>query len=600
MERSREVVYEREYDLPLELVWRTLSDTERLNVAAGSGFAPYIAEDEEQPDGSVIRRASKDMGFFTWRWREGFGEWVEGRFFRHARQFENGPFKELTLTLRFAPTATGVQARFEFFAHWSSYLGDLLVATGFLKKITRPVVDAADSLIAEASAPAPVSTPGLKDQTAQRRLADAVADLEAGDYGAGLAGRLADYLAAADPHRLKRIRPLALAKAWGAAGDAVSSLFVAAHKAGLLAMRWEVLCPRCRGGKSQSLLLSDMPRRVHCASCNIDYDRDFSRNVELVFSPPQWLRALPEGDFCLMSPETTRHVKLQCDLAPGEVRTEAADLPDGRYRIRTLEAGGEREADLHGGAVPEVRIQGEDVSVGELGVPGFVRMANLGDSPRSIVIEDVAWGQDALTGDKVIAMPAFREHCPEQLLRPGDDVEIDRVAILFTDLKGSTALYEAVGDSRAYALVRAHFEFLQEQVRRHQGVVVKTIGDAVMAAFVDGDAAMAAALDIQAGVVDFNRSQETSAIELKVGLHEGPCIAIVADGALDYFGATVNMAARLQGQADGGDIVISRAIAGHPTAAAAIARAGGAWEEAHLAGFDAPTPFSRIGNAAGV
>jgi len=80
-------------------------------------------------------------------------------------------------------------------------------------------------------------------------------------------------------------------------------------------------------------------------------------------------------------------------------------------------------------------------------------------------------------------MPAFRRLCPEQLLRPGDDVEIGRVAIVFTDLQGSTKLYDALGDATAFHLVRDHFAFLSERVERHNGLIVKTVGDAVMAAF---------------------------------------------------------------------------------------------------------------------
>ena len=56
--------------------------------------------------------------------------------------------------------------------------------------------------------------------------------------------------------------------------------------------------------------------------------------------------------------------------------------------------------------------------------------------------------------------PAFRRLCPEQLLRPGDNAEIGWIAIMFTDLKGSTELYDALGDAAAYSLVRDHFAFL--------------------------------------------------------------------------------------------------------------------------------------------
>ena len=115
-----------------------LSDTERLNQVTGSGFTPYVAEDVLQPDGRVIRHARKRLGFFTWRWREGLGEWVEGRFMNHERAFENGPFKELNLVASFAATATGTDVTMRFFARWTSLLGMRWWRSGFLRRPPAP------------------------------------------------------------------------------------------------------------------------------------------------------------------------------------------------------------------------------------------------------------------------------------------------------------------------------------------------------------------------------------------------------------------------------------------------------------------------------
>jgi hypothetical protein len=122
-------------------------------------------------------------------------------------------------------------------------------------------------------------------------------------------------------------------------------------------------------------------------------------------------------------------------------------------------------------------------------------VSNDTDRPLFFVVEDR--NCDALTGERVIAMPAFRRLCPEQLLRPGDDVEIGHVAIVFTDLQGSTKLYDALGDATAFHLVRDHFAFLSERVERHNGFIVKTVGDAVMAAFHEPADAVRAVLSIQ-------------------------------------------------------------------------------------------------------
>ncbi len=168
-------------------------------------------------------------------------------------------------------------------------------------------------------------------------------------------------------------------------------------------------------------------------------------------------------------------------------------------------------------------------------------------------------------------MPAFRRLCPEQLLRPGDDVEIGQVAIVFTDLQGSTKLYDSLGDASAYRLVRDHFAFLSELVTRHHGSIVKTVGDAVMAAFHDPADAVRAVLSIQDEVANFNRGRSDSGIVLKLGLHLGSCIAVTAGGVLDYFGSAVNTAARLEHQCRGGEVIISAAALTDPEAREALA-----------------------------
>lgn len=602
MDRTKTIVHKLEFDEPVEEVWEVLSDTERVNLVSGSGFTPYIAEDLVQPDGSVMRSARKQIGPFTWRWREGLGEWIEGRFMNHVRLFENGPFKELSLLASFAPARSGTCVTFEFLARWSSLTGDILHRVGFLDKITLQVKRGAAKMMANHRAMKSIGVKSLSNSSgrsslkrdARERVAAAVAELQAGPYAHDLADKLSTHLSNADDLALVALRPLELADSWNAQSEHVIELFVAAHKSGLLAMRWEIMCPRCRGGKSQSLLLSDLPRDVHCDSCNIDYERDFSKNVELVFSPSQWLRDLPSSSFCLMSPATTRHVKVQCDLQPTQKRTERSSLPDGRYRIRTLDPGGEREVELFGGAIPEVIVSQDGIETGDPGKPGEVRMVNLDSRPRSIVIENTAWSEHCLTGPKVIGSPAFRSLCPEQLLRPGDDVEIDDVTILFSDLRGSTALYESIGDSRAFSLVRDHFEFLREHIERNHGIIVKTIGDAVMAAFSDPKAALAAAIAIQADVGSFNSKVEPAAVELKIGLHQGQCIAVTTNDSLDYFGTTVNLAARLQAQAGGGEIVLSDDIASRSFIDCLVQGRKRKWRHAKLSGFEEPIRFLSV------
>ncbi|MCA9659564.1 MAG: hypothetical protein KC486_14550, partial [Myxococcales bacterium] len=82
-----------------------------------------------------------------------------------------------------------------------------------------------------------------------------------------------------------------------------------------------------------------------------------------------------------------------------------------------------------------------------------------------------------------------------------------------------------------------------------------TIGDAVMAAFAEPANAARAALAIQSRVAEFNAAHAANAITIKLGLHRGECIAVTTAGTLDYFGAAVNLAARLQASATIGHLL---------------------------------------------
>ncbi len=242
--------------------------------------------------------------------------------------------------------------------------------------------------------------------------------------------------------------------------------------------------------------------------------------------------------------------------------------------------------------------RGDDILLEEARGRGELAICNESAKPLVFVVEDRNWAKDALTGERVIAMPAFRRLSPEQLLRPGDNAEIGWIAILFTDLKGSTELYDALGDAPAYNLVRDHFSFLSDRVQRNHGFVVKTVGDAVMAAFSRPDHAVRAALAIQDDVASFNSARggdvRATPIVVKLGLHAGPCIAVTTGDVLDYFGATVNIAARLEHQCHGGEVIVSEDVARDAETAAALADRTQIEETAMLRGVSAPVRFVRI------
>ncbi len=174
-------------------------------------------------------------------------------------------------------------------------------------------------------------------------------------------------------------------------------------------------------------------------------------------------------------------------------------------------------------------------------------------------------------GHALLLLPDFQRLFPRERLLPEESLDVARATLLFTDLAGSTALYARRGDPRAYRMVRLHFDALFRIADENTGTVVKTIGDAVMAAFQTPVDAVTAALAMQAAIGELNQRASLSGDDqliLKLGLHSGPCLSVTLNERPDYFGTTVNIAARVQGLSQGNDVVLTEAIyqdrASHP------------------------------------
>ena len=122
-------------------------------------------------------------------------------------------------------------------------------------------------------------------------------------------------------------------------------------------------------------------------------------------------------------------------------------------------------------------------------------------------------------------------------------------------------MYERIGDARAFAVVEHHFQVSDRVIRDSGGTVVKTMGDAIMASFPSPVEAVRAAL----AMVETNRASFAEhGLSMRLGAHAGPCLAVRANDRLDFFGTTVNVAARLESKSVPGHIVLTEEEAAHP------------------------------------
>ena len=155
------------------------------------------------------------------------------------------------------------------------------------------------------------------------------------------------------------------------------------------------------------------------------------------------------------------------------------------------------------------------------------------------------------------AFSLFEDH----LVPGGNNVfDIAEVHLVFTDIVGSTDLYANLGDGQALALVHTYFEALFGAFAP-RGRIIKTIGDSVMAAFPTGSAAIEAAAEGLKSVQARCTNPVTGTpLHIRIGIHRGATLAVPVNGINDYFGQTVNIAARIENEAEASQCLISNAV----------------------------------------
>ncbi len=593
---DREFHYRWEYDLRAspQALWPLDADTNRFNRDAGVPFIEQLGPPDIK--GRRLLRLSKlGLGVV---WEEEPFEWIQPYRFGVIRRFRSGPVAEARITAELTERdGGGTRLVYQVWARARGPLGraviPLQVGRISARKFAR-VFRRYDELALAGARGEGLTAPRSKLDasssaflsTLRRRLIDEGSP-------STLVSLLAETIEEGDELTLARIRPYALADAWGVARRDVLELCLRATRAGLLDLRWELLCPLCRGPQQSAKTLRDVRADQHCESCRIDFTVNFDRSVEVVFRPNAAVRSVEARAFCVGGPQVTPHVVVQQTLAPGEVREVFTELEEGRYRLRTQTLVGGRfifvtrdgrdsitlRADADGWPEDEPRVSAR----------ATLALENATEEKQVFILERTAWGDQAATAAEVTARQLFRDLFATEALRPGDRINVGQMAVLFTDLRNSTRLYREIGDAVAFGAVMNHFDVLREAITREGGAIVKTLGDAIMAVFPRPAPALRAIMGAQAALA--SPPEGVRPFTLKAGLHAGPCIAVTLDGRLDYFGSNVNIAARLEPLSTGTDCVITSDVRNDPEVVRLLEDAadGLAAEphEAQLKGFDA-------------
>ena len=394
---------------------------------------------------------------------------------------------------------------------------------------------------------------------------------------------------------LCRINPLAFAAEHKLDQEEAIAAFLHAAQLGIFDLSWNILCPGCGGVLGSGTTLKTVNQTDYsCALCAAACEPTLDEMVEVTFtvSPrvrkiaahdPQalpWIEYfkqlfwssgvdLPDDDaLAELIKEITLH---SVELPPGEKVELSLHLPEAFLIVFDPVAHMSQFIDVKGEPTREQQslafvMTKDHAPTGTVEMrPGPLRIllenrSGLRTLPGVWVAGDklhdlLGKRRPFLTAKRLLTNQTFRDIYRTDTLAVDQRLKITSLTFLFTDLKGSTELYERVGDLAAFDLVRAHFRVLNKIVAAERGAVVKTIGDAVMATFPTPDRAMAAAFKMRDAVKDLNGD-----LLLKIGIHMGPCLAVSLNDRQDYFGQTVNIASRVQGLATSRSIFATRQV----------------------------------------
>lgn len=361
----------------------------------------------------------------------------------------------------------------------------------------------------------------------------------------------AKYLAEATEEELYRIRLRDLEKRYNLDFYELVKSALLATQTGLFSLSYDIICPHCRGVRQEIKDLGDIPEEARCEPCDITFGTQDIDRIEIIFHLNPAVRSAKKRFFCAAEPAQKRHIFISRKLNPLETITLNTELPEGSYLLYFR--GEKNKQKLLVSSVGEEQVNFSlNLEPKTAKVKPQIVVKNPYNKETYFLLEQV---QDFsyLRPRDLFSLQIFRDIFPQQALATGLKLEVGKQCIFFSDIVGSTKFYQQKGDAEAFAKVREHFVVIYQAIRKNKGAVVKTIGDAVMAAFATAENALQASLEIQ----KIFMQDTVKNLRLRISLHYGDCLAVNLNTGIDYFGRTVNSAAKLQSLVGENEILFS-------------------------------------------
>ncbi|HET7506384.1 MAG TPA: DUF5939 domain-containing protein [Kofleriaceae bacterium] len=551
---------------PPEALWPYIADTSRMNRALGTAEMRF-----EERDGK--RWGTARPGGVRHDWIETPWNWVANQWLTCVRIYERGFMKVMYAIHRLEPIPTGTRVYLYFGAVPRGALGATALRLGFpsLERAYRRVIPALAGELERVRRARPevlMLPPPSLPEPAEQRLRHQRDALMGSGLPATCVDALIDWIRTGDDLDLHRIQIRERARVWGLPERDLLRVALHATRAGLLTLSWDTVCPHCRGVRDENPALAQLAAHSHCDACRITFATDTPESVEVTFRVHPSVRDIPDQVYCSAEPARKDHIRVQRTVAAGDRVEIQPGLAVGRYTVWR---------DREGGWYLDVGEAGASSIAWQPHAPGTVvpatpdatiALVNDASATGTFTIQQATWSDHALRAGHLLSFQDFRDLFSEDYIGADVRLGVGEQTILFTDVVGSTAFYAARGDPAAFVEIKKHFDEVFAIVSAHRGAVVKTIGDAVMAAFVDPVDAVRASRKIHDA---FHPGRTDTPIRLRISLNTGPCIAVRLNANADFFGGTVNVAAKLQALAEGYQIAMSDATHGAPGVAAFLA-----------------------------
>ncbi|WP_138430576.1 adenylate/guanylate cyclase domain-containing protein [Fodinibius saliphilus] len=543
-----------------EEIWPFISDTNRLFKDIGR---PSIRQtDISQTVEAGFAQLSYNKINRYEVWEEEPYEWEYPFNFGVVRHYQAGAYKDIKIQVTLHPTEYGTRLKIQFIITPRMPLMAAFSTLKFKTLIKRKVKNAIftyNKLALQEIRPYQRATKNKLPRRGRKRLKQVLEDLHNSKVDASILERITEYIKKADHLVLKRINPYDLASYWNLPHQEVLKVFIHAAKADLLTFNWDLYCPQCRTIQHSVKTLSQIHEPIYCSDCDKDFNVNFNKTIQLSFRPHPLIRKVKDEQYCNRGPQSRSHIYVQQYLDPNEKRFLKTDLPVGKYILRTNNSSGEALITVKKNSSNTVLISlqekgfnGEEVNISQ--EPNLTFKNNTAE-PQIFTLERKEWENSGVSAAEATSSQLFRNLFADEVLRKGEKISVDNLSLMFTDLFDSTGIYNEEGDSQAVSQMIDHFEILQEAIAKHEGAIVKTIGDSVMAVFCKPEDAFKAYLDAQKMLSHDERFNEH--LQLKAGIHHGSCVAVNLNSRIDYFGSTVNIASRFVDLASENEVILS-------------------------------------------